>query len=299
MPLFDSVLIVDWSARSTRSPRRPAKDAIWWALARRRGQSVDVEAPAYCRTRHEAVVALGDLLGSECAAGRRVLAGFDFPFGYPHGTACRLTGKNGAGALWQWLATRIEDGPDNANNRYAVAGAFNARFSGPGPFWGCPAGQDLPGVSARRTGLTYGEPAEWRLTERHAAGAKPVWQLAYAGAVGSQTLLGIPALMRLRATPGLDQARIWPFETGLASPDAPLVFAEVYPSLLARAVRATERPGDIRDAVQVAVMARQFTTLDSDGALQPLFAGPAPLTPGERDRVTTEEGWILGAGHSG
>ena len=43
---------------------------------------------------------LADLLAAERAAGRRVLAGFDFPFGYPRGFAAALTGRAEALALW-------------------------------------------------------------------------------------------------------------------------------------------------------------------------------------------------------
>ena len=77
MPLFDTHGIVDWSARSKPSPVKPAKNAIWWAVARGGG----VAATHYVRTRHEAIEKLRDLFETELAAGHRILAGFDFPFG--------------------------------------------------------------------------------------------------------------------------------------------------------------------------------------------------------------------------
>ena len=134
--LFDTHIVVDWSARSVPSPARPVGDAIWWCAAR----DGAVGEPEYARTRHDAVRRLGAILARECAAGRRVLAGFDFPFGYPAGFAGHLTGRASGPAVWDWLADRIRDGEDNANNRYAIAGSINRVFrgwarsgEGPGP----------------------------------------------------------------------------------------------------------------------------------------------------------------------
>ena len=122
MPLFDTHIIVDWSARSRPSPRKPTKDAIWWAVARG-GAVVRIE---YVRTRQAAIQNLIEFIAAELSAGRRVLAGFDFPFGYPAGVARQLAGRASAFALWGWLAARIEDGSDNTNNRYAVATEINS-----------------------------------------------------------------------------------------------------------------------------------------------------------------------------
>ena len=91
-PLFDTHIVVDWSARSRPSPVRPGKDAIWWALARTDGG--EAREPEYARTRHEAIRRLARLMADELDAGRRVLVGFDFPFGYPAGVAGRLTGRS-------------------------------------------------------------------------------------------------------------------------------------------------------------------------------------------------------------
>ena len=121
MPLFDTHIIVDWSARSKPSPAKPTKDAIWWAVARVDGGSASVLKPKYARTRDDALQCLVRLIADELDAGRRVLVGFDFPFGYPEGVAAHLTGKGSALALWDWLAEHIEDAPNNANNRHKVA----------------------------------------------------------------------------------------------------------------------------------------------------------------------------------
>lgn len=219
-----------------------------------------------------------------------MLAGFDFPFGYPEGVAGRFTGAGGGLALWAWLAERIADAPDNANNRYEVAEAMNAAFEGPGPFWGRPAAWAVPGVPARRTGIAF--EAERRIVERRVRSAKPCFQLAYAGSVGSQVLVGLPALERLRRHAALaGRTEVWPFETGLGPGAAPIVIAEIYPSLI------PPDPGEaIKDAGQVRAVVRVFAAADAAGLLGPVLAGAPDLTPRERRVVETEEAWILGAG---
>ena len=300
MPLFHTHVVVDWSARSKPSPKRKSKDAIWWAVARNDSGKVVVETPAYARTRHEALDRLGGLIASELDAGRRVLVGFDFPFGYPAGVAAHLSGEASALALWDWLAEQIEDGADNGNNRYDVAAAVNQEYPGVGPFWGRPATWDYPTIPVRasaRTGQAR-HPPERRICDVRAKGAKTVWQLAYAGSVGSQMLLGLPALKRLKADRRIaNRAKVWPFQTGLRTPDAPAVIAEVYPSLLKDEVRARRREGEILDSAQVRVNAEAFARLDVGGGLAPLFAGAPCLTPDQRRIVESEEAWILGLGH--
>ena len=300
MPLFHTHIVVDWSARSRPSPERQTKDAIWWAVARISRRGFRVGEPEYARTRHQALDRLARLIAGELAKGRRVLVGFDFPFGYPAGVAKHLTGRASALALWDWLAARIEDATDNANNRYDVAAAINASYPGIGPFWGRPATWDYPAIPVRASARTQREahPDERRICDVRATGAKTVWQLAYAGSVGSQMLLGLPALKCLAEDRRIaGRAAIWPFETGLRTPDAPVVIAEVYPSLLRNEVRARQRDGEILDSAQVRVNAEAFARLDAGGGLVPLFAGAPDLTPAERRIVEREEAWILGLGH--
>ena len=254
---------------------------------------------SYERTRHAAIASLTEFVAAEHAAGRRVLVGFDFPFGYPAGVAERLTGERSAFALWKWLATRIEDGERNDNNRYAVATEINRAYPGVGPCWGRPEGWDYPDVPFLGTDVQSRDahPSERRIADRQAKGAKTVWQLAGAGSVGSQTLLGIPALERFRAAPSLrGHVAVWPFEGGLDVPVKPVVLAEVYPSLLREAVKAQTGPNDIRDCVQVRVNADAFASLDAAGRLETLFAGPQQLAPEQREQVVREEAWILGLG---
>ena len=85
---FDTILVADWSA-GKRRPARPSKDAIWLGIARH-GVADD---PIYCRSRQEAEARITEIIDTEQTAGRRLLASFDFPFGYPRGFARHITGS--------------------------------------------------------------------------------------------------------------------------------------------------------------------------------------------------------------
>jgi len=272
---FDAILIVDWSARSAPSPATPTKDAIFVGEVAKDKTSV-----TYHRTRAAAHGWLEARFDVALTRGERVLAGFDFPFGYPRGFAEAVTGRADVFALWDWLTKEIRDGDDNSNNRFEIARRLNRIFPGIGPFWGCPpalASDDLPMRGTRRFG--HGMP-ERRDVEERLKRAQPCWKLFTTGSVGSQVLLGLPRLQSLRARYGEDLA-VRPFETR----DAPIVLAEIYPSLLDAEVKARKRPDEIMDAAQVRVLAKAFAGLD-----------PARLAGmlAEGDR---EEGWIVGLGH--
>ena len=276
MHRFDTVIVVDWSAANVPSPARPSADAIWMAVAR--GAACDV---SYHRSRAAAEMALVAVLDAEAASKRRVLAGFDFPFGYPSGFAGRLTGMPRAQAVWNWLERHLITGPDNRSNRFELAAGINARFGGAGPFWGRPAGLHLPALPARKL-VDYAALglAERRAVEAAVPRAQPVWKLYTTGSVGSQALTGLPMIARLARRVGCAG---WPFDRGVGA----LVLAEVYPSLLAQEVAASAAGGEIKDAAQVRLLAQALWALSTRGGLAALLDVPAQ----------TEEGWILGAGH--
>ncbi|WP_340425354.1 hypothetical protein [Yoonia sp. GPGPB17] len=103
---FDTFLMVDWSGGNDRG-RAPKKDAIW-VCAARKGIA---QTPVYLRNRQVAESWIADFLGAERNANRRVLAGFDFAFGYPKGFGKTLTGTDDPFSIWDWFAARVDDTP--------------------------------------------------------------------------------------------------------------------------------------------------------------------------------------------
>ncbi|WP_342068991.1 gephyrin-like molybdotransferase Glp [Yoonia algicola] len=231
------------------------------------------------RNRQVAEGWITDFLASETKAGRRVLAGFDFAFGYPKGFGKALTGTGDPFAIWDWFEERVQDDP-KSNNRFDLAGEINAAFAGIGPFWGNGLQRDIPhlprkGLDREAHGMT-----EKRAAEACTKGAFPVWQLSGAGAVGSQVIMGLPMLARLRRSFG-EKITIWPFEPLTT----PIALVEIWPSLIAKSIAATQPAGQIKDAHQVQVMAETLSALPAKD-LTLLLDVPA-----------NEEGWILGLGH--
>ena len=335
MPLFDTYVMVDWSARSKKSPKKPEKDAIWWAvhplgdarpwfaeLGKKQLDCPDTISylgagvQVYERTRRRAIENIQKFL-QHIAKKRRVLVGFDFAFGYPMGFAEAITGKPCALELWSALSGDghhkndkivILDEEDNVNNRFAVAAELNRRVKPkemPGPFWGHPLTRDQRHLSAKYAN-PYSHGVAWpfaftmlRKTDKRASGAKTVWQLLGNGSVGSQVLLGIPALRKLRTTLG-SECTVWPFDTGFSIPlngDGPrTVIVEIYPSLLGKKkdIEPWMCAEEILDQAQVRLNAEAFSLLDARGGLEKLFQIP------EKDRgVQKEEGWIFGIPYEG
>jgi precorrin-8X/cobalt-precorrin-8 methylmutase len=295
-PLFDSYLMVDWSAANT--PRR-GRDSIWFCLLQRNRGTLTKTALENPSTRYGAYRRLRDILVSAVVDRRSILVGFDFPFGFSRGLAGRLAlcGPPWR-AVWNELAALLQDDEENRNNRFLVASELNRRVSGaPFPFWACPPKQIGPYLAAnhhRRHGT--GGLAEKRLVEGRVRGPQPGWKLLGVGSVGSQALTGIPIVRRLRDDPALaPHAKVWPFETGLRPPvktdDTPrVVFTEIYPSLVANEPRS----GEVKDSAQVRAIARHFARHDEQDGLAVLMTGDPELTPEQREIVVTEEGWVLG-----
>jgi precorrin-8X/cobalt-precorrin-8 methylmutase len=285
---FRLVVVADWSAASTRGPAKPARDRCWVAWGR---AGEPRPAPRYFRTRAEAEGFIFGLLVGEPGA---ALVGFDFAFGYPADT-----GLPAGRALCAKLDGLIRDEPDGANNRFEVAGVLNreiqAAFGGgfEGPFWGHPAGRAYAHLSATRPRPFPSRISDGRLVERRLASRRiqSPWKLFTRASVGSQTLVGLPAVHRLLTDPALaPRARLWPFETAwdAAVDGDSIVIAELWPSL----VDCRDQPYPIKDACQVAAV--RDWALDAPEALARTLARPADLTPDEERTAREVEGWIAG-----
>lgn len=269
--MFDTVVMVDWSG-GNRKPAKPSADAIWASVVRQ-GQQF---APLYFRSRQAVEPWLSALIDAELTAGRRVMVGFDFAFGYPEGFAEILTGLPAPLALWDWYEERVEDS-ETANNRFDLAGQMNAMFDGIGPFWGNGLKRDiahLPRKGRDRTIIPFDEK---RAVENRAKGAFSVWQLSGVGAVGSQVIMGLPVLARLRRQ-FAGRVAVWPFEPLTA----PVAFVEIWPSLFSAAITPRLADHRIKDAVQVHVVAEKIAAMP-----------PAALAR-TLDVPANREGWIFG-----
>ena len=234
---FDSFAIVDWSAGNDTGAR-PRKDAIWIGFV----QDGNAVPPAYLRNRRVAEEAISSLIETELAAGRRLCLGFDFPFGYPNGFARALTGSDEPFEIWGWLEAHVEDQP-RGNNRFDLAAKINGFFPGVGPFWFNGLKREIEGLPRKDTRSDHGM-SERRACEDVAKGAFTCWQLGGAGAVGSQVLMGLPVLERLRHR-YRGQIAIWPFE----ALNTPVAFVEIWPGLINSAQRlAAARPNTTRSS---------------------------------------------------
>ncbi len=267
--IFDTFVMVDWSGGADRGPK-PKKDAIWVGVVK------DGRPPVatYFRNRQLVEAHLVTMIDTALAQGRRLCLGFDFPFGYPAGFARALIGTDDPFAVWDWFAGRVED--DKTNNRFDVAGEINALFPGIGPFWGNGLKRGIAHLPRKGRDRTFQGFAERRRVESLTKGAFTVWQLSGAGAVGSQVIMGLPVLSRLRCHFAGNVA-VWPFETL----NKPVALVEIWPSLPGL-ITVPVPHGMIKDAHQVCETARTMASMAA-GTLAARLRVHAP-----------EEGWIFG-----
>ena len=298
--LFDAYIVADWTAAETK---KLGDTSLWIGVAKR-----DVRFRLYTETHNVATRAEGEALLASILAdhrkrGDRVLVGLDFNFGYPAGTAARLK-LDGTPwqAMWKFIASNVVDKADNTNNRYQVAAKMNRLMTDKAwPMWGAPAKQAQRWLTTTKPPAGSGaDIPEFRATENAARKGrlqpKSVWQMHGAGAVGGQTLVGIPAVRRLLESLGPSGA-VWPFGTGwraLTPEDVePLsaLVVEVWPSMHETKLQ----PGEFKDQAQVRSTAEALARMDEAGDLAKAFAPPKDASPKLIAQVEQEEGWILGA----
>lgn len=285
MPLFTHTIAVDWSAANT--PKR-GKDSIWLAEDGPNGQ----DAPLNIPTRAAAIEYLRNRTLRAVKEKQRLIIGLDFAFGYPAGIAKAVSGEEGWRAMWNYIAQYTQDAPDNKSNRYTLAAQMNRQIGlEQGPFWGHPWQHTYENLKPTKpTNLPPSFP-NMRIAEQRTQSTKSVFQLAYNGAVGSQTLLGVAALHNLTTDPHIaPHIAIWPFETQLAGDfSKPITLAEIYPSSHKVDIGAHK----ILDAAQVLAVAKDIYYWNQTGALEDKLSAFG-LSDTQRALVINEEGWILG-----
>lgn len=277
---FDRVAILDWSSAS--KPKK-GKDSIWIGTT-----SQHVTDAENFATRALASTHLETIITEAIERNERLLLGVDFSLGFPHGFGATLTGSQEPFAIWAWLEDHISDDPSNQHNLREVASEANQHFPNEGPFWGNASKVDVPGLP-RKKPIYDGALSEFRATEQtaQAEGLNPksCWQLAGAGAVGAQSLVGIAMLQSLRKKFG-KALNIWPYDTG----GTQVTVAEVYPAMLSKDVSALcARTKMVPDEAQVRLLSQALWRLSDQGKLENLFH--------VTDSATKREGWILGLGH--
>jgi hypothetical protein len=294
--LFNAYVVADWSANA--KPKTGA-DSIWIGVLKRDVRFQFTFESFNPATRTEAETRLGAILDDLARRGERTLLGFDFPLGFPRGSGRALKLKDEAwSGIWSFLGSNVVDKADNTNNRFAVANKMNRLMTGEArPFWGSPPKDVQTWLSSTKP-PEHGEdvPPVLRHAEVAAKGSKPIWQIFGNGTVGSQAIVGIPAVARLKAARG-EKLRIWPFETGwktLTEADldgVEAVVAEIYPSL----IKTEPQAGEIKDHAQVRSLCHHFARLDEAGKLAPAFGPPKDYPADAVVEVQHEEGWVLGA----
>lgn len=330
MRVFDRYIAVDWSANN--GPKA-GKDSIWigeWGPtgpvasrnpSTRAAAMADIEATLLsARARHERILIGFDFVFGFPAGSAAVVeraapplppspAGGEVPIEdvarslpQPPADTLPLAGRDGEGeekrsnlskpwqSLWSTLHALVEDTDQNLSNRFEVAEALNRAG---GRFWGHPHGRTYAHLTPKKPLDNHPLP-ERRVVEALVTGPQPVWKLTGVGAVGSQTLLGIPRLEALRRHPllGPDIA-VWPFDSDFDRQlERPILIAEIYPSLFEPAAGI-----EPRDRAQVETCVARYAEFDRAGDLRTFLSAPAGLNAETRARAVAEEGWIAGIGH--
>jgi len=284
MPLFDVYIAVDFSGSKDQARQ---KSCIVIAEAQR-GTASKIQKDRF--TRWEAVLYLLQRILHHNSDGKRVLCGFDFCYAFPRGFWPALTDRSEvwdevmadmANGLAQLPA--IEEKPESNARRWAeiVNQKIARRFEiGAGPFWGPSFFQQKD----PRFPFSKASFSEYRLAERRGPGFKPIFKIGGQGAVGLQSLCGMPYLHHIRTTCLQQKAPLhcWPFDGW--EPEGPAHFlVEWYPALYNEGAKSHEA-----DALACVNWAME---LDGREGLRSYFV--PDLSEEERNQAATE-GWVLG-----
>jgi hypothetical protein len=289
--------MVDWSANSRP---KSGHDSIWVAD----GDVSGVVRSRNYATRQQAHDGIVMLIDDAVANNMRALVGFDFSLGYPAGFAGYFQGRARPWErIWEYMGANVTDSEGNVNNRFEVAAAINAS-TGVAFYWGSPVRRHALAPSLRDPpqGLRHNPLAVYRCTDlvARAQARKPIkssWQLGNGVSVGSQVIMGLPYLQRLRKRYGRALA-VWPQQTGFvddpfaAVPGTRVVLAEIWPTAL-----APKYEGGVRDEEQVrSVVQRCWQQVTCCQGLTAWFNPPSAraLSSSTVASIIEEEGWIFG-----
>ncbi|MBT4513963.1 MAG: hypothetical protein HOC77_02585 [Chloroflexi bacterium] len=309
--LFDAYLMVDWSAKNGLSPPRPSPDAVWVGAGE---AGVTPPRAKYFRSRMSGIAYVRRLLRRWIAQDKRVLVGFDLPYGYPVGFAHWMDGPANVPEwrrTWQAISSRYDDDERNLNNRFAVASELNALCGADsyGPFWCAPAAQVTKTLPPKMKGyleFPYEMPDGTKVGDLRVCDARfraaglnihTCWHLLGTGSVGGQGVAGIPHVEGLRDDPEFDAySNVWPFETGFTSTPTSatgpaIVHAEIWPRVAESLMNPRTRIKDRAQVISVVEWARQ---LDDARELGMWFDAPVDLPAADAVIAVEEEGWILG-----
>lgn len=282
MPLFDVYISVDFSGSNDPARQRCGIAFAEWD----RSISPDVRMGF---TRSEVTLYVLERIIHHDSNGKRVLCGFDFQYSFPQGFWRALTGLPETWTnILQGMANGVADLPavveepksnarlwaDMANQR--IARVMEVRS---GPFWG-------PNFSpAKDPKFLHTRFEKLRLVEKRDRRFKqPIFKIGGRGAVGLQSLCGIPHLFFLRNSCMLKQIMLhcWPFD-GWDPVGSTHFLVEWFP-----AIQNKGRKGDKEDALACVKWAK---AKDDQGELSKY------LTPRLSDidkAQVASEGWVLG-----
>jgi len=312
--------MVDWSGGNSRSANKP--NCIWIAHGSADALEPNTESPG---SRTEAIDRIIKLSCQHFEQNNqhRILSCFDFGFAFSRGFATHMPvlelNDQPWLRVWNYLDANIEDdvgtlpgrSPTNKSNRFDVANNLNHLFhqQGIGPFWSVdPNWRNARDAAGVQVFIPQNKPVDFvsnagvqipqlRIVDQIIDSDFP-FRLFGNGSVGSQMLTGIPKLQQLRQSQELSrfgQCKVWPFETGWSlpndnewlTPEARLVLAEVYPSIMPALA------DQVVDRGQVRAMWHWARDQDHEDALQTRFERPEALTDEQDVIVRCEEGWIL------
>lgn len=285
---------VDWSAAS--KPILGA-NSIWMSIL---GDHDSHGFTANISTRGEFRRILGNFLRTQMGLGQRAYLGVDFALSYPADYQRDLIGalesprENAlANATREHISALVVDEGNNTNNRFEVAASLN-RAVGYRSFWGRPTGLALPSelepwldCHVENTPITRHRACE-QVARTYSGGyISSVFQLYGAGAVGSQSLLGL-ALLHGLANDLRIAFQYWPEDTS----DGAVTVIETWPTLFRHEVDSPDLPSDLsrdeRDARAIALWLKRYvhdyTTEYARLSLEQRFS----------QRFPASEGWIAG-----